>query len=47
MPTEIESFPHLGEHCDNDIPMARLTLWLLAAFAVAAALAIVFGLRAL
>lgn len=46
MATEIDFFPHGGEHCENDSRLAHVTLWLLAAFAVAMALGLVFGLRA-
>lgn len=35
MTTDIESFPHFGEHCANDERMAVLIFWLLAVFAVA------------
>jgi hypothetical protein len=47
MTPDIESFPHLGEHCENDSLVAHLTLWLLAVFAVTTSLTIIFGLRAL
>jgi hypothetical protein len=43
----IESFPHLGEHCDNDLRLARVTLWLLGVFAVIASLGLALGLAAL
>ncbi len=37
MAIEIESFPHGGEHLDNDRRIARTTIWLLAVFVVAVA----------
>lgn len=36
MATAIDEFPHGGEHLDNDAAQARITLWLLASFAVLA-----------
>ncbi len=41
MSIEIESFPHPGEHCDNDLHLAHVTLWALAIFVVAFASTIV------
>jgi hypothetical protein len=43
----IDSFPHLGEHCDNDQRMALITLWLLGVFAVIASVGLAVGLAAL
>ncbi len=34
MTTDLESFPHFGEHCANDERLISLTFWLMALFAV-------------
>ena len=47
MATNLESWPHWGEHLQNDEPLARWTELLLAAFAVLAAIAIVVGVQAM
>lgn len=47
MATNIEFFPHGGEHLGNDLHQAHVTIWLLAAFAVVAAIFLIAGLRAL
>ena len=46
MATNTETWPHLGEHLDNDEPLARWTELLLALFAVLAAAAIMIGVQA-
>lgn len=47
MPLIIESFPHGGEHCANDLHQSHVVLWLLGVFAVAIAIAMIVGIRAL
>jgi hypothetical protein len=47
MPTNFETWPHHGEHLDNDEPLARWTELLLALFAVLAAAAIMIGVQAM
>lgn len=47
METTIEDFSHGGEHLDNDLRQARITLWLLGIFAVLSALLMTATLRSL
>jgi hypothetical protein len=47
VPTNVEPWPHWGEHLQNDEPLARWTEVLLALFAVLVACAIVIGVRAM
>lgn len=43
---EIESFPHGGEHLDNDSRQAEIVIGLIALFAIFAAFAIAFTIGA-
>jgi hypothetical protein len=47
MAIEMDFFPHPADHCNNDALMAHLTIWLLAAFTVVLAVAIIVGCQGL
>ncbi len=47
MSIEIESFPHGGEHCNNDLRQSHVTMLMLAIFALFATAVIVVGLSVL